>query len=234
MKQLRTNSNELFYGNYMKEKEVEFIGKITAGVTHEVNNVLASIREISGLLTDILSITGEDSFPRKEKFQTSLQKIQNQVQRGVKLTGQLNKFSHLSDNDKSDVDLNEIIEHLIFLTERFARIKNITLQIQPSSKSVTINTNPFLLQMALFNCIAYLLNHLSNGSEISLGPGKDGSKYSVNIICKGEVIDKTSFLKNSSTSEELLSLNNIMNSLDGVYELDESTHGIIIRLPGCK
>ena len=115
----------------MNEKEIKFIGKITAGVTHEVNNVLASIREISGLMTDILSITDEKSFPRKEKFQTSLQKIQNQVQRGIKLTCQLNKFSHLSDTNKTDVDVNEIIEHLIFLTERFARIKNIALQIQP-------------------------------------------------------------------------------------------------------
>ncbi len=69
----------------MNEKEIKFIGKITAGVTHEVNNVLASIREISGLMTDILSITNETSFPRKEKFQTSLQKIQNQVQRGIKI-----------------------------------------------------------------------------------------------------------------------------------------------------
>ncbi len=122
----------------MNEKEIKFIGKITAGVTHEVNNVLASIREISGLMTDILSITDEKSFPRKEKFQTSLQKIQNQVQRGVKLTSQLNKFSHLSDNNKTDVDLNELIEHLIFLTERFARIKNITLQNQSSTQSIIL------------------------------------------------------------------------------------------------
>ena len=218
----------------MKEKEIVFIGKITASVTHEVNNVLASIMEISGLLTDILSITTENSFPRKEKFQTSLQKIQNQVQRGVKLTSQLNKFSLLSDNNKADVDLNEIIEHLIFLTERFTRIKNVTLQIQPSNKSLTINTNPLLLQMALFNCIAYLLNNMANGGEISICPEKVESKYSINIICKGEVIDKSSIFKDSSTSEELLSLQNIMKSLDGVYGLDELTPGIMITFPGIK
>jgi hypothetical protein len=88
--------------------------------------------------------------------------------------------------------------------------------------------------MALFNCISYLIYHLDSGSEISLCPGKDGSKYSVNIICKGEVIAMTSIFKDSSASEDLLSLNNIINSLDGVYELDESTPGIIIRLPVCK
>ena len=218
----------------MKEKEIAFIGKVTSGITHEVNNVLASIREISGLLEDILSVTTTDAFPRKEKFQISLEKIQNQVKRGVKLTSQLNKFSHLSDSDKTDVDLNGIIEHLIFLTERFARIKNITLQIQPSNKSLTINTNPLLLQMALFNCIAYLLNNMTNGGEISICPGKDGNKYSINIICKGEVIDKTSIFKNSSLSEELLSLLNTMELLGGVFELDELTPGIIIRFPDNK
>jgi len=218
----------------MNEKEIAFIGKITAGVTHEVNNVLASIREISGLMTDILSITDETSFPRKEKFQTSLQKIQNQVQRGVKLTSQLNKFSHLSDNNKTDVDVNEIIEHLIFLTERFTRIKNIALQIQPIDKSFTIITNPLLLQMAVFNCIAYLLNNMVNGGEISICPGKKGSECSVSIICKGELLDKTSIFKDSSSSEELLSVQSIMESLDGVYELDESNTAIIIIVPGNK
>ena len=105
----------------MTEKEIAFIGRITAGVTHEVNNVLASIREISGLLSDILSITSEESFTRKEKFETSIQKIQNQEKRGVKLINQLNKFAHLPDFNSTETDLNELIEHLIFLMERFGR-----------------------------------------------------------------------------------------------------------------
>lgn len=216
----------------MNEREIKFIGKITAGVTHEVNNVLASIREISGLLTDILSITDEKSFPRKEKFQTSLQKIQNQVQRGVKLTSQLNKFSHLPDNNKTDVDLNELIEHLIFLTERFARIKNITLQNQPSTQSIILHTDPFLIQMAIFNCISYLLNRMVDGGKISICPQKKANEGSVIISYKGEGTDKLTIFKNAASSEELLSLNSIMESLNGIYELDESNTAIIIRIAG--
>lgn len=216
----------------MNGKEIKFIGKITAGVTHEVNNVLASIREISGLLTDILSITDEKSFPRKEKFQTSLQKIQNQVQRGVKLTSQLNKFSHLPDNNKIDFDLNELVEHLIFLTERFGRIKNITLQNLSSTQSIILQTDPFLVQMALFNCISYLLNRMVNEGGISICPQKKASECSVIISCKGEGTDKSTIFKDALSSEELLSLNSIMESLNGVYELDESNASIIIKITG--
>ncbi len=115
----------------MNEKEIAFIGKITAGVTHEINNALASIKEISGLMEDLISMSSTDSFPHQEKFLKVLPKIREQVQRSVKLTTKLNKFSHLTDTPKVQVELNDFIEHLIFLTQRFARIKNVELQYQP-------------------------------------------------------------------------------------------------------
>ena len=212
----------------MKDNEVEFIGKITAGVTHEVNNVLASIREISGLMADILSITDEKSFPRKEKFQTSLEKIQNQIHRGVKLTSQLNKFSHLTDSIKTEIELNDLIEHLIFLTERFARIKNVSLNHQIPNQSVTLISNPLKLQMALFICIAHLLNHMSNGGEINISPDKNGNEIFISVICKGELANK------SSSREELSSLHSIMENLSGAFEIDESNNAIILKIPDKK
>ena len=214
----------------MKNDEVEFIGKITAGVTHEINNVLASIREISGLMTDILSMTDEKSFPRKEKFHTSLDKVQNQVQRGVKLTSQLNKFSHLSDSNKTEIDLNDSIQHMIFLTERFARIKNVSLIHQSSDKSVTLISDPLKLQMALFNCIAYLLNRISDGGEINLSQEKKGNEIFISISYKGENVNTEKFFKDSSSVEELVSLHSILDNLKGTYEFDELNNAIILKI----
>jgi len=218
----------------MKDNQVEFIGKITSGVTHELNNVLASIREISGLMTDILSMTDEKSFPRKEKFQTSLDKVQNQIQRGVKLTSQLNKFSHLPDSNKTEIDLNDSIKHLIFLTERFARIKNVSLIQQTSNKSVTLISDPLKLQMALFNCIAYLLNRISNGGEINLSQEKKGNDFFVSISYKGEIVNREIIFRDSSSVEELVSLHSILEYLGGTYEFDESNNAIIIKIKDKK
>ncbi len=64
--------------------------------------------------------------------------------------------------------------------------------------------------MALFNCISYLLNRMANGGEISICPQKKGNEYSVIISCKGEGTDKSTIFKDSSSSEELLSLSSIM------------------------
>jgi signal transduction histidine kinase len=215
----------------MIEKEIAFIGRITAGVTHEVNNVLASIREISGLLSDILSITSEESFTRKEKFETSIQKIQRQEKRGVELINQLNKFAHLPDVSSTEVDLSEHIEHLIFLTERFGRIKNIQLKTQSSGKSFVVTTNPFYLQMALFNCIEYFLRKLDAGGIIIINPEKNKNEYSINIYAEGVLSENTTLFKDASSAEELLNLKNITTSLAAVSEFDDSKSGIKLILP---
>lgn len=53
----------------MKENEnseIVFFGKITAGITHEMKNVLAIIKESSGLMEDLILLRPEDDFPHKE------------------------------------------------------------------------------------------------------------------------------------------------------------------------
>ena len=54
--------------NKIERKEVVFFGKITAGITHEIKNVLAIIQESSGLMEDILAVTEDDTFSNKDKF----------------------------------------------------------------------------------------------------------------------------------------------------------------------
>jgi signal transduction histidine kinase len=210
----------------MNEKEIAFIGKITAGVTHEINNALASIKEISGLMEDIISMSSADSFAHKEKFQKVLPKIGEQVQRSVKLTTQLNKFSHLSDEYTAQVELNDFIAHLIFLTQRFARIKNVELQYQPADQPVNFNTNPIQLQMALYNCITYFLNHSAGGGIVSIHPNINGEQNSIHISFEGEVVDKSKLFNDSSSAEELLILQDVISSLDGNAEFDEPAQSI--------
>ena len=217
----------------MKEKEIAFIGRITAGVTHEVNNVLASIREISGLLADILSITSEESFPRKEKFETSIQKIQNQEKRGVKLINQLNKFAHLHDVSSTEVDLNELIDHLIFLTERFGRIKNIQILTGSVEQPVKIISNPFYLEMALYNCIEYFLKNLEPGGKIFINPDKNETGCSVDVLAEGN-IGKDLKLFDDSSSEELKILNAVVGTLGAATEYDTSKQSIKLKLADNK
>ncbi len=213
----------------MSEKEIAFIGKITAGVTHEINNALASIKEISGLMEDLISMSSTDSFPHQEKFLKVLPKIREQVQRSVKLTTQLNKFSHLADEYTAQVELNDFIEHLVFLTQRFARLQNVELQYQPADRAVNFNTFPIQLQMAFYNCIAYFLNHTVDTGKIIIYPIINGELTTIHISLEGKVVDKSKLFNDPSSAEELLILQDVISSLEGSAEFDGSAQSITLN-----
>jgi len=212
----------------MSNKEIEFIGKITAGVTHEINNVLASIKEISGLLEDLISMSSNESFPYKEKFMNAIPKIQEQVKRGVNLTTQLNKFSHLTDKPKADIELNEFLTHLVFLTERFARIKNIELLLIPSAERIQISTLPISLQMVVYNCVASLLYGSSAGGKIIIQSAINNENYLISIKYDGEVPDNKKLLDDMSVAEELKILEKTISELDGNIQMDTTSNSIIL------
>jgi signal transduction histidine kinase len=214
----------------ISEKEIAFIGKITAGVTHEINNALASIKEISGLMEDLISLSSTDSFPHQEKFLKVLPRIRDQVQRSVNLTTQLNKFSHLTDERTAQVELNDFIEHLVFLTQRFARIKNVELQYQLANQIINFNTIPILLHMALYHCITYFLSHSAGGGKVIIHPIINGEKYSIHISYEGEIVDKSKLFNDSSFAEELLILQDGISSLEGNAEFDESAQRRTLNL----
>ena len=121
--------------NRWEDKQVAFFGKITAGITHEMKNVLAIIRESSGLMEDIMSISPEAVIKHQEKIQNSLARIKDQIKRGVELTDRLNKFAHSTDETIAKIDLQEAVEHLTTLAQRFARLKNVVLKTGPAEEA---------------------------------------------------------------------------------------------------
>jgi len=213
----------------MSEKEIVFIGKITAGVTHEINNALASIKEISGLMEDFISMSSTDSFPHQEKFLKALTKIKEQVQRSVKLTTQLNKFSHLADERTAQVELNDFIEHLVFLTQRFARIKNVELQYKPAEQAYNLTTCPIQLQMVLYSCITYFLNNTADGGNVIIYSSINGEKFSIHISFEGKLVDKNKLFSDESLAEELLILQDAISTLDGSTAYDGSAQSITLN-----
>lgn len=214
----------------LNENEIKFIGKITAAITHEINNALASIKEISGLMEDIMSMSSDASFHYQEKFIKNLNRIREQVQRGVKLTTSLNKFSHLSDENMVQVELNDLMEHLVFLNQRFARIKNAELNYQPADKPINFNTNPMQLQMAIYNCITYLLKQSVEGGIINIHTDNNEELISIRITLQGEVLDKSRLFNDSSSSEELLILKEVVSSMNGNVEFDGPGQCINLKL----
>ena len=152
----------------MRKQETAFISKITAGVTHEFMNVLSTIKETSGLMEDLLAISGEASFPHHDKFLKTLITIQKQVRRGMEISGMLNKFAHSMEDPEARVEINELLDQLSILMQRFASLKQVRLTVNPSESTLDISIDPFRLQLILVACLEYCLGRTARGGVVTL------------------------------------------------------------------
>jgi nitrogen fixation/metabolism regulation signal transduction histidine kinase len=157
----------------MEAKKAAFMGKITAGVTHEMKNVLAIIKESAGLMEDLIGLDKDGSLPHKEKFLRSLSRIADQVARGVDLSTKLNAFAHSPDEPKAGVDLNQAVSQNAFLCQRSAASKGIVVRASLYETPIEVVTDPLGLQMFLFRCVSALMEVVEAGSTIILQPTRD-------------------------------------------------------------
>ncbi|TYT76083.1 hypothetical protein [Desulfobotulus mexicanus] len=149
-------------------EEIRFAGKITASVTHELRNVLAVIRETSGLMQDIMALQGQEKeTDKEERIQNGFKAISDQVQRGSQLIDHLNSFAHSSDHPEESIDIQEAAVDFFKLTERLCRLRRITLAPETKEKIIHIRASKFYFYAALFQALELCLN-LPEDSLISV------------------------------------------------------------------
>ncbi|MFO7931331.1 MAG: hypothetical protein ACQETG_00795 [Thermodesulfobacteriota bacterium] len=168
------------------EKTMAFFGKMTANLTHEFKNILAIIQESAGLMEDIMAISPLSKEKYQDRFNNSMATIKNQLHRGMQLAARFNKFAHAPDQTNAQMDLDETIDHFCTLTERFARLKNISLQAgKGTPPGANLTTNPVLFYMALFYGLESCLAVLPANTSISIAPAEKNGRQAVEIVCSG-------------------------------------------------
>jgi signal transduction histidine kinase len=215
----------------VEQKELAFFGKIAAGMTHEMRNVLAIINESNGLMSDLLAMAKDSSFPYRDKFLRSISKIEAQVKRGVVISGNFNRFAHSMDNPIANIDLNELVEQTVALAQRFARLKNIELQACLSSEPVFLVTFPFRLQMALTKAVEAGIACLPEGGviELQVDAGRDCPFVYVNFNTPGA--NSAEFREAISTFLTWQDFLELSVQLDASVEWRKEADGICITLP---
>lgn len=222
----------------MKEaegREVAFFGKITAAFTHEMKNVLAIIKESTGLMEDLLAITPSEAFPHKERFSRAIAGVQGQVRRGVELSNRLNRFAHSPDIPVTSVDLNDAARQLSLLAERFARLKGVSVEVKPSDEAVEVVTSPVRLQMALFMGLECCWSHMAPGGNLEICVGAKEDPAGFCIVCRGEdLCDCSDFMQKVTGSELWPIMQQVAESLGGRAEWDGAGFGFRLFTAGGK
>ncbi len=151
------------------DNKAAFMGRVTASVTHEIQNVLAIIKETSGLMEDFFLLQKSGDLQNiEEKLDTCIKTIKKQTYRGVNLTSGLNVFAHTADSSHVSINIFETITKMIFITKRLFIQKGVDVSIVECSKPYSLNTDPVLFQMAVFSCIECLIDNFVTKASITL------------------------------------------------------------------
>jgi len=216
---------------HIEEKELAFFGRITAGVTHEMQNVLAIIRESSGLMDDLLSLSQQANFPYQEKFKGALSSIEGQVRRGTELSKRLNRFAHSPDMNWGRIDLNETAEQMVFLSQRFARLKHITLETRLSTQPVFITGSPVRLQLVLFTCLEACWTSLQPGGKVFLFPHIENGESRIRFNCEGDLLNQEDFFEALSRFPLWNASKEMITELGGKVEKETATLSFLLIFP---
>lgn len=111
-------------------RDALLMGRLTASATHEMQNILATIRESGGLMEDLLAMGGEN-FVHAERFKKGLCVLAEQVERGMALSEQLNYCAHAPENSPAGAEVNEAMRSLVGLCRRDAARRRISLVLAP-------------------------------------------------------------------------------------------------------
>jgi two-component system NtrC family sensor kinase len=107
---------EQFLARAEQPNKLASIGRLAAGVAHEINNPLAIINQQAGLIQDIQEMSPD--FPHKDMVAESLAGIQNSVQRCKVITHRLLGFAHQTRVKMEEVDINALLHEAVdFLAE---------------------------------------------------------------------------------------------------------------------
>lgn len=212
-------------------KEVEFLGKITASITHEMQNVFAIINESTGLMEDMLNLSEDIPTSSRDKFQNIIVTIQNQIQRGIEIALQLNRFAHAPEEVEREIDLQDIIEHFVVLAQRFVKLQKVSLKCGLTDRTHRIMARPVPLLMAIFAGLECFLPNVPEGGEIVCHSVEKKGRYAIHLVCEGMQTLKNDPNTDIHKCEAWRSLEEIVTNMGGAVHGDEQSRGIFIGFP---
>jgi signal transduction histidine kinase len=163
------------------------IGRLAAGVAHEVNNPLAIINEKTGLAKDLISLSKD--FPERERFTALLDSVLASVNRCSMITRRLLGFAKRMDTYTEKIELDYLIHEVLGFLEKEVSYRNISVRTNVEDDLPTIESDRGQLQQVFLNIINNAIEELDYGGEIEISiAGNQNGGVGVRISDNGRGI----------------------------------------------
>jgi two-component system NtrC family sensor kinase len=160
----KAKSDELM----IHESKMAALGKMAAGVAHEINNPLAVIGEEAGWMKDLLKEEDVAKSPNFQEFQESIKKIEYHAERVKKVTHRLLGFARRMEPTEEKVLVNDVLEECVGFLENEARYRNISINRELDPSLPTIASDSSQLQQVFLNILNNAIDAMGKDGTITL------------------------------------------------------------------
>ena len=187
---LSDQDREKAVGQSEHASKMASIGRLAAGVAHEINNPLAIINEKAGLMKDILEVSG--NIPdNKDKFLSLISGIAESVNRCRTITHRLLGFSRRMEISQDAIDMNDAIQEVIGFLEKEILYRNIRLELNLQENLPKVITDKGQVQQVFLNIINNAIDALKKNGLINVTTyAKDDKFIGIAIKDNGSGIPK--------------------------------------------
>jgi two-component system NtrC family sensor kinase len=161
------------------------LGKMAAGVAHEINNPLAVILQKTGWMEDLLEEEDLRNSRNYQELKASIAKIEEHVERARKVVHGMLGYARKMEPRTEDVDVNETVKQTVSLLNNFARINNIEIKTELASDLPIIAGDQSQLQQVFLNIINNAIDAISKDGLINIKTGRSDSVITVEIKDSG-------------------------------------------------
>lgn len=209
---------------------LSFFGRMTANLSHEINNVITIIGEVSGLLDDLLLLAEKGRPLDTEKLKSLSENIKRQTRRGKALITEMNFLGHSVDEPSMQVDLNLVAGHIESLARRIAERKGGVLEVRRFDRPVMAVCSPFDLLQSVFWCLDMALEAGAVSAPICIAVTAGGHGPSLSIRSAG-------FEHGARDQATLSHIGMLLSETDGTVTtaIDDGGQRVIqLRFPSVK
>jgi two-component system NtrC family sensor kinase len=168
----RTREIEKIQNQLLQSEKLASIGKLAAGVAHEINNPLTGILTNSSLMLE--DVPKDD--PRREDLET----IVRETMRCREIVKGLLDFARQTKPEKKVMNINKIVEATIALVENQASFQNVRIirKLDPALPETMVDTDQ--IRQVCINILINAAESMPRGGELTIEskletPGQAGT-----------------------------------------------------------
>ncbi|MFG0319462.1 MAG: ATP-binding protein [Planctomycetota bacterium JB042] len=170
-----------------RQEKLSALGRLAAGVAHDVRNPLHSIN-LS--LQHLRETSAPEDAGRAAEFERTLDVIRREIHRLDGMVANFLRFARSERRERRPVDLGDLLSETAQLVRKEAEHRDVRVAVEAAAGVATIEADVEALRSALLNLVLNALEAMEDGGRVTLRTGRAADAVVVEVVDDGPGIEE--------------------------------------------